>query len=120
MKLQLQGQNMRLRIDESELAHLLAGEAVTNQTQLGSTHGFSQVLTLGGQVMPTLVMREGDWHIALPHAEVAAYVEQLPCRHALAFEVAMDAGPPLDVGFEVDIRDSLQARGPRRRQASPD
>ena len=119
MKLHLQEQRMRLRIDESELTRLLTGDAVSNQTQLGSASAFSQVLTLGVEAMPTLVIREGGWHITLPHADVAAYVDQLPCRHALAFELSMDAGPALDIGFEVDVRDSLQARGPRRRHASP-
>jgi len=117
MKLQLQGQRLRLRIDEAELTQLLAGQQVSNQTQLDSIHRCSQVLTLGAQALPTLAIGDGDWHITLPHAEVTAYVGQLPCRHALGFELAMDAGPPLDIGFEVDVRDSLQARGPRRREA---
>ena len=120
MKLQLQGQHIRLRIDEAELARLLAGDVVSNQTQLGSAHGFSQVLTLDAQAMPMLAMRDGDWHITLPHAAVAGYIEQLPCRHALVFELAMDVGPAVDIGFEVDVRDSLQSRGPRRRQVTPE
>lgn len=120
MKLQLQGQHMRLRIDEAELARLLAGDVVSNQTWLGSAPGFSQSLLLADQALPTLAMPDGGWQITLPHAAVARYVEQLPCRHALVFELAMDVGPPVDMGFEVDVRDSLQSRGPRRRQETPE
>ena len=34
MKIQLQGQSLRLRIDESELARLQVGESIENLTRL--------------------------------------------------------------------------------------
>ena len=116
MKLQLQGQSVRLRIDEAELARMLAGEAVVNRTRLGATTGFSQSLLLGQGETPVIALQDGDWHVVLPARAVADYVERLPCRHALSFELGMEDGTRLSLDFEVDVRDSLQARGPRRRE----
>lgn len=116
MKLQLQGQSMRLRIDEAELARLMAGETVINETLLGSATNFSQSLLLGKEQTPTLAVRDDAWQVILPISAMVDYVEQLPCRHPLSFELVMGGGTPVSLDFEVDVRDSLQARGPRRRQ----
>lgn len=124
MKLQLQAQRVRLRIDEAELACLLAGETVANRTRLGATAEFSQWLALSpgsgaGEdtgSTPSLVVRDDGWHVALPRNAVEAYARQLPCRHALGFELDLGGAEMIGVDFEVDVRDSLKARGPRRRQ----
>lgn len=119
MKLQLQGPGVRLRVDETELARLLAGETVVNQTLLGTATGFSQSLALGQVRAPSLAVRDGGWLVTLPARAMAPYVEQLPSRHALSFELDMGAGALVRLDFEVDVRDSMQARGPRRRQQAP-
>ena len=123
MKLQLQGQNVRLRVDEAELARLLAGENVVNRIVLGAAIEFRQTLCLGtgkdASTAPSLDVRDGGWDVALPREAVEAYAGQLPCRHALAFELGLGAGEAVELNFEVDVRDSLQARGPRRRQEAP-
>ena len=124
MKLQVQGQRLRLRIDEAELERLLAGETVVNRTMLGATTEFSQWLVLhavsdvgeGISAMPTLVVRDDGWHVALPWDAVEAYVSRLPCRHALTFDLDLGGPEMLGVDFEVDVRDSLKTRGPPRRQ----
>lgn len=124
MKLQLQGQSVRLRIDEAELARLLAGETVVNHTALGAGDGFSQWLVLGASegadeganTTSSLVARDGGWYVELPRAAVEAYAAQLPCRHALAVELDLGGTEPIQLDFEVDVRDSLRARGPGRRR----
>ena len=116
MKLQLQGQSVRVRVDEAELARLMAGETVVNQTLLGGATGFSQSLLLGLDQTPVLAVRDGAWQVVLPRSAMVDYVEQLPSRHPLSFELDMDGGTLVSLDFEVDVRDSLQARGPRRRQ----
>ena len=119
MKLQLQGQRMRLRVDEAELARLLAGEAIVNATELGSGLRFSQSLRLHADVQPTLQATPGEWQVGLPEVAVRAYVQRLPCRDALEFALAGDGGAVLVLHFEVDVRDSLQLRGARRRSGGP-
>ena len=43
MKVQLQRQAVRLRVDEEELAQLLAGESVENLTRFGGDRGWGMV-----------------------------------------------------------------------------
>lgn len=119
MKLQLQGQNVRLRVDEAEFSQLLAGETVLNRIVLGADLDFSQWLVLAADsraTTPLFVVNDGGWRVELPRVAVEAYAKQLPCRHALGFE--LDHGGPevIRLDFEVDVRDSVKARGPRRRQ----
>lgn len=123
MKLQLQGQSVRLRIDEAELARLLAGEKVINRIVLGAAVEFRQALSLGtgagASTTPALDVRDGGWNVRLPREAVEAYAGQLPCRHALEFELDMGTGEAVELNFEVDVRDSVKARGPRRRPEMP-
>ena len=114
MKLQLQGQRMRLRVDEAELARLLAGEAIVNATELGPGSRFSQSLRLHADAQPTLQATPGEWQVGLPGAAVRDYVQRLPCREALEFALACDGNAAVSLHFEVDVRDSLQLRGARR------
>ena len=115
MKLQVQGQRVRLRIDESELTRLLAGETILNSTTLGAGQVFSQSLELRALGAPELVASAGCWMLRLPRGVVDDYVLRLPCRDALAFELPLPGDATLSLRFEVDVRDSPQARGPRRR-----
>lgn len=118
MKLQLQGQRMRLRLDEAELARLLAGEAIVNATKLGQGARFRQSLSLHAATQPTLQSTPGEWRVGLPDAAVRAYVQRLPCREALEFALGCDGGVEVLLHFEVDVRDSLQLRGARRRSGN--
>jgi len=117
MKLQLQGQRMRLRLDEAELARLLAGDTIVNATELGAGLHFFQWLGLHAGTAPILQATPGEWRLQLPEAAVRDYVGRLPCRDALGFELDMDGSAVVSLHFEVDVRDSLQVRGPRRRRS---
>ena len=121
MKLQLHGQRMRLRLDEAELARLLAGETIVNATDLGTGIHFCQRLGLHAGTAPMVQAMPGDWRLHLPETIVRDYVGRLPCREALGFELdssdrTADGGTVLSLRFEVDVRDSLQLRGARRRR----
>lgn len=116
MKLQIQGQSLRLRLDEAELSRLLGGEAIVNATDLGQGGMFRQCLALHPQPAPSLQVAHGEWHLQLPESIVRDYVERLPCREALSFELDGGDGAALSLHFEVDVRDSLQVRGARRRR----
>ena len=116
MKLQIQGQSLRFRLDEAELARLLAGETIANVTDLGPGTGFCQWLGLHPDPTPRLQTAHGEWRLWLPEPAVRDYVARLPCREALRFELARDGSAALSLRFEVDVRDSLQVRGARRRR----
>lgn len=114
MKIQIQAGSLRVRIDEAELARLLQGQVLTEQ------------LVCAGQVMLALSLGVADalmlvpgapgWRLDLPDAALRDYVTTLPRKEALAFEWPDAAGAALRLAFEVDVRDSLQMRGARRRQ----
>lgn len=115
MKMQIHGQSLRLRLDEAELARLLAGEPITNTTDLGAGAAFGQWLALHADAAPRLEVSPGGWQLWLSESAVRDYVTRLPCREALGFDLDRDGGAALSLHFEVDVRDSLQVRGARRR-----
>lgn len=117
MKVQMQGQSLRVRISEAELARLLAGEAIDNLTRLpGGECCRHEVRVVGGDE-PTLLAGEGGWTLSLSRGQLDPYVARLPCREGLAFRLAVGIGPDLEVDFEVDVRDSVRSRGTSRRGA---
>ena len=115
MKVQLQGQSLRLRIGEDELARLLAGERVGNATGAGAGAVLRQELAMVPGDAPTFAADGDGWRFGLPEVAVRDYVARLPCRDALEFILA-GGGEPLALSFEVDVRDSVRRRGPPARR----
>ena len=113
MKLQLQGQHLRLRIDESEFSVLRAGATLDNTTTLG-TCAWRQTLCQADAVAPALHATGGHCAIAIPKHLIDAYAARLPCRDGLSMRVQPAGGQALDLVLEVDVRDSIRTRGPRR------
>jgi len=118
MKVHVQGQSLRLRIDEDGLARLLAGGELVNETRAGDA-ALRQRLRLSEDTSPRLEVEGDDWTFLLPAGAVGAYVGRLPCRDALEF-VLSPGGAPLRLAFEVDVRDSVRHRGPPARRRPPD
>ncbi|HPF25363.1 MAG TPA: hypothetical protein PK159_02140 [Steroidobacteraceae bacterium] len=111
MKLQIQGQNLRFRVDETELERLLSGESLDNRTDLGEQGAFAQTITLHAQADAELQSSTSGWRVLLPVLTVRDYVTRLPCRDALTFQIRADPAPGLQLKFEVDVRDSVRRRG---------
>lgn len=114
MKLQINGQRLRLRIDEDELQRLQAGVVLSSATLLPGGGRFRCSLELCPQTEVAFVVDADAWRVALPRSAVDDYVGRLPCREGLAFHVANGDADGVELGFEVDIRDSV-----RRRVAKP-
>ena len=108
MRVQLQGQALRLRIDEAELATLLAGGVVENATRWPDGRDERQQLALAMQHG----WRRGDdgWHMELADAAVRELAACLPSRDGLSFELTAPGGGALKVLFDVDVRDSVRQR----------
>ncbi|MFZ5606999.1 MAG: hypothetical protein ACOY4A_07215 [Pseudomonadota bacterium] len=109
MKVQMQGQRLRFRIDEAELAALQAGQTVKNMT---CTPGGSQRQSVALSDAAGPVFGPG-MHLALPRDLLESYAQRLPCRDALVIRLPLDGGDMLQVDFEVDVRDSVRSRGHR-------
>lgn len=114
MKLQLSEDGLRVRIDEAQLARLQAGDTLELALPIAAAP-----LTIRLHLHPAgEAMLQADaqlWALILPAADVAAHAARLPTRDALQLHARTAAGGRLAVAFEVDVRDSLRARGPRRR-----
>lgn len=108
MKVQQQGQALRLRIDESELAQLLAGSRVGNQTQWPDGRMERQQLMLADS--HGWQRHDSGWRVMLAEAEVRALAARLPSRDGLSLTLPVSGGEPLQVVFDVDVRDSVRLR----------
>jgi len=108
MKVQLQEQSLRLRIDEAELSRLLDGLPVDNQTRWPDGKTERQQLVLG---TTSGWRREGDgWRVTLDEAEVRAFAQRLPSRDGLSLILPVPGDEALQVLFDVDVRDSVRHR----------
>src|SRR5690606_33461895 len=65
MKVHVQGQSLRLRIDEDGLARLLAGGELVNETRAGDA-ALRQRLRLSEDTSPRLEVEGDDWTFLLP------------------------------------------------------
>lgn len=110
MKVQLQEQTMRLRLDEAELAQLLAGETVENLTRFGGSGGWGTAVSLHGGETPVLLDSGTDCRLVLPRASVEDLAASLPCRDGLAFALYLDDGTTLQLQLDVDVRDGVRHR----------
>ncbi len=117
MKVQLQGQLVRLRISEAELTRLQAGGTVDNLTRLPAGLLLRQWLRLGDDAQPALQVDAGGWGCLLPRAELASYVARLPCREGLRLRLPLAEGAEdvVEIDLEVDVRDSVRSRGVPKR-----
>ncbi|WP_233842117.1 hypothetical protein [Dyella sp. 2HG41-7] len=108
MRVQLEGQSLRLRIDEAELARLLSGDTVQNRTTLPD----GRIETQGLRLTSKIAWRRDDatWLIDLPSAEVRALSERLPSRDGLQFSLPTPHDDALEILFDIDVRDSTRKR----------
>lgn len=114
MKVQMQGQTLRIRISEAELARLRDGETVENLTRLPGDMAHHQLRMVEGSE-PALAAAPGGWAFSLPRGELEPYVARLPCRDGLVVRLLLEEGGELEVEFEVDVRDSVRSRGMGKR-----
>jgi hypothetical protein len=114
MKVQIDGQHLRLRIDEAELAALRDGATLENTTRLGDV-AWRQRLRLTDAGEPLLQTSAGNWVVEIPRPMLEAYAARLPCREGLALPLRSGGGPAIELVLEVDVRDSVRRRGAIRR-----
>ncbi|MCD9086971.1 hypothetical protein [Stenotrophomonas sp. SY1] len=114
MKIQIQDQSLRVRLDESELARLLDGQPVQNQTRLVGQGIWSQTVQLNEQALPQVCGSAEALLLTLPRDAVTALSARLPCRDGLGWELAA-ADEVLRLQLDVDVRDSVRQRGVQRR-----
>jgi hypothetical protein len=112
MKLQLQGQHLRVRIDEDELTRLLAGQSLDERTIFGPAFAVDYSLRAIEAEQLQLDGSPAHWRLGLPLAALRTHAAQLPTREGLHF-VLGEGAQALQLTFDVDVRDSVRRRYPR-------
>jgi hypothetical protein len=111
MKLQIEGQKLRIRIGEDDLAQLLAGQSLKAHTGFAQAFAIAFTLRLTADSAAEFSGQPDDWQIALPEAAVRQHAARLPTREGLSFTLAgRDAAHALELLFDVDVRDSTRRR----------
>jgi hypothetical protein len=111
MKLQIEGQHLRVRIDEDELALLLADGVVTARTQFADAFVMGVELRLTHANVAKFAGQASGWTIDLPQAAVREHASRLPTREGLRFILGESGSEDeLTLLFDVDVRDSVRRR----------
>jgi len=110
MKLQIEGQNLRVRIGEDELATLLTGQPVVLRTRFSHTLSLLCTLRVVAGAAARFSGHPEAWSIDLPEASVREHAATLPTRDGLTFSLESGDGEPLTLLFDVDVRDSVRHR----------
>jgi hypothetical protein len=110
MKLQLENQSLRVRINEDELSCLLNGEAVVALTRFPEAFALRASLRLGQIDTPHLDGTVDDWLLTLPRGDVRELATRLPTREGLHYQLPFPKGGELELLFDVDVRDSTKRR----------
>ncbi|BDU21923.1 hypothetical protein [Dyella sp. GSA-30] len=111
MKLQIEGQHLRVRIGEEELAQLLAGQAIEAMTQFAEVFAVRYSLELTPADTANLSGSPAAWRIAIPEERVREHVARLPTREGLQFALPGEREEDnLQLLFDVDVRDSVRRR----------
>lgn len=110
MKLQIEGQSLRVRINEEELARLLAGESVDARTRFATAFTMTCTLRLCAGEPARFSGQPGAWLVEIPEAAVRDHAARLPTREGLSFVLPGDEGEALELLFDVDVRDSVRHR----------
>lgn len=110
MKVQIQGQNLRWRVAEAELALLLGGSHVVDVSVLPGGLNWRRLIVLEAGADARLDISPDGWQLHLPRAAVAQLAENLPSREGLSFLLQLADGVPLALSFDVDVRDSRRQR----------
>ena len=111
MKLQIEGQNLRVRINEDELARLLGGDSVVAHSRFAGAFTLSCTLRLHTGQQAQIAGAADAWTVIVPEAAVREHAARLPTREGLAFVLPGSGdGDTLELLFDVDVRDSVRHR----------
>ena len=111
MKLQIEGQKLRVRIDETELSRLLDGYELQSVTRFADAFSIQITIEPGEGDAASLTGDASAWRIAVPVAALQQHATQLPSRDGLHFGLSgQTAAVAMELLFDVDVRDSARRR----------
>lgn len=111
MKMQIDGQKLRVRIAEDELARLLDGHALQSVTRFADAFLIQVTIEPGEGHVPCLTGEASAWRLSLPAAALQEHAARLPSRDGLHFTLSgQTQATSLELLFDVDVRDSVRRR----------
>lgn len=111
MKLQIDGQKLRVRIDEAELVRLLDGQVLQSETWFADAFSIQVAITAGEGDTASLTGDASAWRLAIPATALAQHATRLPSRDGLHFSLpGQTPAAALELLFDVDVRDSVRRR----------
>ncbi|MET0934973.1 MAG: hypothetical protein ABWX83_03235 [Luteibacter sp.] len=110
MRVQLENDTIRVRIDEDELAELLQDVALIGSTAFGTV--FTMRYAVDATDAPTCALagHAHEWRLEVPRAALEELRSRLPSKDGLVFDIPGNDTVATTVRFEVDVKDSLRRR----------
>jgi hypothetical protein len=110
MRVQLENDTIRVRIDEDELAELLDNVALMGSTAFG--RAFTMRYAIDATNGPACVLdgNAHEWRLEVPLAHLAELKARLPAKDGLVYDIPGNDTVATTVVLDVDIKDSLKRR----------
>ncbi|UPG85178.1 hypothetical protein L2Y94_17985 [Luteibacter aegosomatis] len=109
MRVQLENDTIRIRVDEDELAELLGDVALLGSTAFGRAFTMRYAIdATDGEV--SLDGSAHEWRLEVPRAQLLELKSRLPSKDGLVFEISGNNTAATRVLFDVDVKDSLRRR----------
>ncbi len=104
MKLQVQGQSVRVRLTEDELESLFVTGRCCDVTDFGPLGRWQRLVILVPSTMGGIAVDGETCSLQIPRVAFEAFAGQRPRRDGFSLPAAESAG--LNITIEVDVRDS--------------
>jgi hypothetical protein len=110
MRVQLENDTVRVRIDEEELGELLGNVALLGSTAFGKAFVMRYSVDATDAVTCKLEGNAHEWRLKVPMSELSALESRLPSKDGLVFDIPGHDTVATTVRFDVDVKDSLRRR----------
>jgi hypothetical protein len=113
VRVQLENDTVRIRIDEDELAAVLGGAVLKGSTCFGTVFlmRYSLQADAGGHC--SVEGRANAWRVKVPTTDLAGLKSRLPSKEGLVFDLRENGQVTTTVRVDVDVKDSLRRRRER-------
>lgn len=110
MRVQLENDTIRVRINEDELIELLDNVALLGSTAFGKAFTMRYAIDATERDACVLAGTAHEWRLEVPRVQLLALRERLPSKDGLVFDIPGLNTAATKVLFDVDVKDSLRRR----------
>jgi len=110
MRVQLEDDTVRVRINEDELTELLQDVALLGSTSFGMAFTMRYAIDATDADACTLSGTAHEWRMEVPRGALRELQAKLPSKDGLTFDIPGRDTVATTVRFDVDVKDSLRRR----------